>query len=211
MADNQTVGLFQRMHEAGVAQGKQEGRDVAGTLKRIIDCFMYGMGGQHTMTAQPAADANQVSFDKLANAIEVNSAIVQSVCAIVVADTGHIIGAIPPADAMFGYAVGELAGRHVDVAELIPSDLRDTYMTHWRKFWANPRNVGVTATAGAAGEPVDSVRMQAVRLTGEQMTIKVGWGHPVFVLFQRAVVAQIMHVPLWQDALEVKATNALGS
>lgn len=212
MADAQTAGVLQRMHDAGVTKGKQEGRDVANTLKRIIDCFLFGMGQQQGALMQSPNEANQVVLDKLANTIEINSAIVQSVCAIVVSEDGRIVGATPAADAMLGYAQGELAGRNLEIVELIPRDLRETYMSYWRKFWDNPRNIGVTFPLGAAGQTVDSVRVQALHVNGEQLTVKVGWGHPVYLQQQRCVVAQIMHVPLWQLQLEEQQRQqSLGS
>jgi hypothetical protein len=56
--------------------------------------------------------------------------------ALLVEESGYIVDATKPADLMFGYIPGELAGKPLKI--LIPNRFWSIHDQHWERYWSNP-------------------------------------------------------------------------
>lgn len=62
--------------------------------------------------------------------------LVDIAAALLVEESGYIVDTTKPADLMFGYIPGELAGKILKV--LIPERFHSIHDEHWHRFWDNP-------------------------------------------------------------------------
>jgi PAS domain S-box-containing protein len=174
-------------HDEDAAIRAQD-REISDSFRRIMEIVLAsresGMtsGIHFTGGVHPIPEGARI-IDRLSDSIEINQAIVNSVTAIVVSDTGQIIGATAPADMLFGYAIGEMAGTRMSVHKLVPLEKRPSHERYFQEFWRDPsaRQMGTR-----------EMILEGIRRDGTRFMVEVGWGTPLYVLGIRAVVASIM-------------------
>jgi hypothetical protein len=71
-----------------------------------------------------------------------------TVAALLVEETGYIVDSTKPADLLFGYVPGELAGQPLKV--VIPERFWDSHDKHWLRYWEHPiaRAMGSVSVGG---------------------------------------------------------------
>lgn len=113
--------------------------------------------------------------------------LVDIAAALLVEESGYIIDATKPADLLFGYIPGELAGKPLKL--LIPTRFHEVHDQHWDRYWKAPvaQAMGSRVTGGHSGRSLDIVG--AMKDSGEK-NLTIGL-YPLTVNDSRCAIALV--------------------
>jgi len=138
----------------------------------------------------------EIDLDRLKarlRAMRVNRAtwsewLVDIAAALLVDESGYIIDATKPADLLFGYIPGELAGKPLKI--IIPTRYHAVHDQHWTRYWQNPvtQAMGSRVTeAGRGPRPLDIV---GAMKNGTEKNLTIGLT-PLVVNESRCAIALV--------------------
>lgn len=112
--------------------------------------------------------------------------LIEIVAALLVEESGYIIDATKPADLLFGYIPGELAGKSLKV--VIPARFHEVHDKHWTRYWQAP-------IAQAMGARLDESHGAALDIVGAmkngaEKNLTVGL-YPLTVTDSRCAIALV--------------------
>lgn len=115
--------------------------------------------------------------------------LVDVAAALLVEESGYIIDATKPADLLFGYIHGELAGKPLKL--LIPQRFHSIHDQHWARYWSMPvaQAMGsrVQESKGHGSRPLDIVG--AIK-DGSEKNLTIGL-YPMTVIDSRCAIALV--------------------
>jgi hypothetical protein len=115
--------------------------------------------------------------------------LVDITAALLVDESGYIVDATKPADLLFGYIPGELAGKPLKI--LIPTRYYAVHDQHWERYWLAPiaQAMGsrVTESEGHGSRPLDIV---GAMKNGREKNLTIGLT-PLAVNESRCAIALV--------------------
>ena len=113
--------------------------------------------------------------------------LVDIAAALLVEESGYIIDATKPADLLFGYIPGELAGK--PLKGVIPVRFHPIHDQHWDRYWKNPvaQAMGSRVTGGHSGRSLDIV---GAMKDGSEKNLTIGL-YPLAVNDSRSAIALV--------------------